>query len=153
MRKLIILLALLFFYAGIAFASHNPKIEITPDSWDFGRVTETKVLTHKFKVKNMGDDILEIKHITTSCDCVTASMFLKKVYPGEAAELTVKLDLRKEKTQGKIKRDVYIESNDPEQRFKTVSVYVELDTGKKSEETPNKPNKVTTTEEAHSPPK
>src|SRR3989338_7648539 len=139
MRRLIIL-AIVFFSTGIASASHNPRLEITPESWDFGRVTEAEVLTHKFEVKNTGNDTLEIKHITTSCGCTTATMFYRKLYPGESAEIVVKLDLREIKAQERIKRDVYIESNAPEQRLKTVSVYVELDTGKKSEETPKKPN-------------
>ena len=152
MRRLIIL-AIMFFYTGIAFASHNPKIEITPESWDFGRVTEAKVLTHKFKVNNMGNDTLEIKHITTSCGCTTATMFPQKLYPGESTELVVKLDLSEIKAQGRIKRDVYIESNDPEQRFKTVSVYVEFDTGIKPEETVKKQAKITTAQEVQLPPK
>lgn len=143
MRRLIIL-ALMFFYTGIASASHNPKIEVSPESWDFGRVTKAKVLTHKFTVKNTGDDTLEIKHITTSCGCTTATMFYKKIYPGESAELTVNLDLREIKSQGKIKRDVYVESNDPEQRFKRVSVSVEFDIGIKLERTVKKPIKITT---------
>lgn len=135
MKRLILFLSIMFLQTNLAFATHNPRLEITPDSWDFGKATELQVLTYNFQVKNTGDDTLEIKHITTSCGCISASMLYKKLFPGESTFLTVKLNLQEIKTEGKIKRDVYIESNDPEQRFKTISVYAQLDTGKKLEET------------------
>ncbi|MEW6008798.1 MAG: rhodanese-like domain-containing protein [Candidatus Omnitrophota bacterium] len=130
-----------------------PKIEITPESWDFGRVTKAQVLTHKFNVKNLGKETLEIKHITTSCGCTTASTTHKKLYAGEATELVVNLDLKEIKAQGKIKRDVYIESNDPKQHFKTVSVYVDFDADIKPKETLKKQNRVISAQEVQPPPK
>lgn len=127
MKKLILFLSIMLLQANLAFATHNPKLEITPDSWDFGKVTEAGRLNYNFKIKNSGDDTLEIKHLTTSCACLKVSIPFYKLYPGEAMYLTVSIDVNQLKTQGKIKEDVFIESNDPQNRFQTVSVFVERD--------------------------
>ncbi len=125
MKKLILSIIIISLSAMV-YASHNPKIEITPESWDFGIATEIKTLTHKFQIKNAGDDTLEIKHITASCDCLLATMPFKKLYPNEITELVVKFDLEQIKAKGRIRHDIVIETNDPENRFKIISFFAEL---------------------------
>ena len=125
MKKLILSIIIISLSAMV-YASHNPKIEITPESWDFGIATEIKTLTHKFQIKNAGDDTLKIKHITTSCDCVVVAIPFRKLYPNEIIELVVKFDLKQIKAKGKIKHDIIIETDDPENRFKIISLFVEL---------------------------
>lgn len=127
MKGLILFLSITLLQTNLAFATHNPKLEITPDSWDFGKATEAENLKHNFKIKNSGDDTLEIKHLTTSCVCLKVSIPFYKLYPKEAMYLTVSIDVKQLKTQGKIKEDVFIESNDPQNHFQTVSVFIERD--------------------------
>lgn len=127
MKRLILFLAIMLLQTNLAFATHNPRLEITPDSWDFGKVTEASRLTYNFKIKNSGDDTLEIKHLTTSCACLKVSIPFYKLYPGEVMYLMVSIDVKQLKTQGKIKEDIFIESNDPQNRFQTISVFVERD--------------------------
>jgi len=115
-----------------AFAADNPKIEITPESWDFGKVTEPKIQTHNFAVKNLGNDTLIIKGISTSCGCTKAKISKDKLVPGETAELKITFKPDLTSAPGKLKRSIYIESNDPQQSTKIISILLELDTNLKS---------------------
>ncbi|MDP3143011.1 MAG: rhodanese-like domain-containing protein [Candidatus Omnitrophota bacterium] len=115
-----------------AFADEGPKIEVTPQSWDFGKLTEPKIQTHNFAVKNLGNDTLVIKRISTSCGCTKAKISKDKLVPGETAELKVTFEPDLTSAQGKLKRSIYIESNDPQQSTKIISILLELDVSQKT---------------------
>jgi rhodanese-related sulfurtransferase len=106
----------------------TPRIAVMPESWDFGKITESKTETHNFEVKNIGTMPLTIKGVTTSCGCTNASLSSPKIEPGEAATLKVDVDPQQIKSLGKTKRQVYIESNDPKEPLKTVSIFLEMNT-------------------------
>jgi rhodanese-related sulfurtransferase len=138
MTKKIIIVLLVIFILNILYGRlsvsgtsvgevlHGPKIEVSPESWDFGTISETEIKTHIFKVKNIGDKELIIDSIGTSCGCTTAEISAKQIGPGNSTELKVTFDPRQTKASGKLKRDIYIESNDPNQPSKIVSIVVEL---------------------------
>jgi len=118
------------------------KINIKPKSWDFGKITEPEVISRDFEVKNTGNDILTIKNITTSCGCTSVSISLKDISPGHSATLNVKVDTQQINSSGKSIRHVYIESNDPQEPTKEISVTLELGTTKESKLFPNREVKV-----------
>lgn len=60
-----------------------PKIKIYPQFFDFGEINYGQVVKYTFKVKNMGNEILEIKRVATSCSCDTAKIAKEKIEPGE----------------------------------------------------------------------
>lgn len=105
-----------------------PRIAVTPESWDFGKITESKTETHNFEVKNIGSVPLTIKGVTSSCGCTSASLSSLKIEPGETATLKVDVDSLQINSQGKIKRQVYIDSNDPKEPLKTVPIFLEINT-------------------------
>ncbi len=107
------------------------KISVSPESWDFGKVTEPKIQIHNFVVKNLGNDTLIIQGVNTTCDCTKAKISKNKLEPGETAELRVSFEPGLTSAQGKIKRNIYIESNDPQQATKIISILLELDTNLK----------------------
>lgn len=93
-----------------------PKIEITPSSFDFGDVEFGKILDYTFKLKNAGNEILEIKRVATSCGCTKGEINKEKINPGEEAELLVTYDtgaMSGSHAQGKQERIIYVKSNDP----------------------------------------
>lgn len=94
-----------------------PKIEITPESYDFGTIVFGTIAEYNFKVKNSGKETLEIKRVATSCGCTTAKVSQIKINPGETADLSVKYDTAAmgEGPHGTGKQDriIYIKSNDP----------------------------------------
>ena len=98
------------------------KINIKPESWDFGKITEPNVLSHDFEVKNTGNDILTIKNITTSCGCTTVAISSKDISPGYSATLNLKIDTRQINSSGKSIRHVYVESNDSQEPTKVLPV-------------------------------
>jgi hypothetical protein len=92
----------------------EPKIEVTPASYDFGEVPYVEV-RKVFTVRNVGDAPLEIKAVSTSCGCTRAYINKTLIAPGEEAELLVTFDpnLMEVEVLGEVYREVYILTNDP----------------------------------------
>lgn len=93
-----------------------PQIEITPKSFDFGEVEYGQVVEYSFLVKNLGDEILEIKRVATSCACTTAEIEKETLRPGEETKLLVIYDtgaMTGAHAKGEQERIIYVKSNDP----------------------------------------
>jgi hypothetical protein len=106
----------------------GPRIEIQPESHDFGKVKQNLKLVKEFEIKNVGSEDLVIGRISTSCGCTAALTSEKVVKPGKSTKLEVKFETRRYK--GTVQRSVSIASNDP-RRVRTVKVkaFVEESTG------------------------
>ena len=112
-------LAVIALFGVYGYANINkgaPKIEITPNSYDFGDIPYEKV-EHNFLIKNTGTKLLEIKGVSTSCGCTKASVDSEQIMPGETTNLMVTFDpnIMGDNEVGKILRVIYVKSNDPEQ--------------------------------------
>ena len=97
-------------------AEKYPAIEAVPDFFDFGEIEYGKIAEHAFKVKNSGDEVLEIKRLSTSCACTSAEIGKEKLNPGEETDLFVKYNtglMTGAHAKGDQERIVYIKSNDP----------------------------------------
>ncbi|GEM_PF-1938968 len=90
----------------------QPSIQVEPSSYDFGTIPQRPV-TQRFVVRNVGEETLVIKQMTTSCGCTTATLNPKSIPPGGKATLTVRFDPELHDTEGRVTRTVSIESNDP----------------------------------------
>lgn len=103
------------------------KIEITPKSFDSGEVEYGKIAEYRFRVKNTGAEILEIKRVATSCACTSAKIDKEKIEPGEETELLVSYDTAAmgsgSHAKGKQERIIYVKSNDPVNPQVEVIVY------------------------------
>lgn len=95
----------------------RPQIDVTPKSFDFKEVEFGKVVNYSFKVKNLGNEILEIKKVATSCACTTAKVNQEKISPGKETELLVTYDTaamgRSSHGTGEQERIIYVKSSDP----------------------------------------
>jgi len=90
----------------------QPRINLPRPEWDFGTVTEGAKLTRTFPVENAGGKSLEIRRVRGSCKCFTkVSVDKDTLEPGERATITVETDTKGRR--GKLKKYIYIESNDP----------------------------------------
>mgnify|MGYP001591947576 CR=1 FL=1 len=106
-----------------------PKIEITPKLFDFGQVKYGQILEYNFKLKNSGNEILEIKRIATSCPCATAKTAQEKINPGEETDLIVTYDtgaMGEAHGKGKQERIIYVKSNDPINPQVEVMIYADV---------------------------
>ena len=107
--------ALAFVMAGCAAKPASPRIELSTSFFDMGDINpdEGKIV-ETFYVKNTGGADLEILSVSTSCGCTEAEVGSENIPPGGQTTLTVTYDPSVHKgLTGKIKRIVYIKSNDP----------------------------------------
>lgn len=138
MKKIIIFITIIIIIMLVGYTkatlpatdlSGQPKIEITPLSFDFGEIEYGKVVESRFKVKNAGTETLEIKRVATSCGCTQAKVDKEKISPGEEAELKVVYDsgaMSGSHAKGKQERIIYLKSNDPRQPQIEVMIYAEV---------------------------
>lgn len=129
MKKIKFILALFFLISGLAVVGYfkavpgvgenggnMPRIEISPKTFDFGDIQYGDIVEYDFTVKNVGNEILEIKRVATSCSCTTAKLGKEAISPGEAVNLHVRYDsgaMGLAHGKGKQERIIYIKSNDP----------------------------------------
>lgn len=109
--------------------SQGPKVTVEPNVFDFGEVEFGKVVEHAFEVKNIGDEALEIKRVSTSCGCTKAEIDKEKLESGESAELLVTYDsgaMGKMVLGKKIERFIYIKSNDSESPQTEVTIHARV---------------------------
>lgn len=89
----------------------QPKVLIENPLYDFGTATETTMVNHTFKLKNIGQGRLVISHVKTSCGCTAAQPDKNTLAPGEETEITVGFDTHFQK--GHQVRTITAFTNDP----------------------------------------
>jgi uncharacterized cupredoxin-like copper-binding protein len=104
--------------------SNKPKIYFSESQHDFGSVKEGNVVDYIFKFSNKGDSPLEIKDVKTSCGCTAALISSKTIEPGQ--EGTLKVELNTKNKSGKMSRSVTINSNDPDEPNKILSISADV---------------------------
>jgi len=106
-------------------AGPQPRILVSEEEWDFGKVTRGEKPTHIFVVKNGGEGDLIIGGLKESCACIEASISATLIQPGESAELKVSYDTTD--YVGKDEKHLHIYSNDPQVPDKRINLYVETE--------------------------
>jgi len=110
---------------NVAVFEKVPRIEFEMTDMDFGSVEQGDVLNHIFKFKNTGDAPLLIKRVRTACGCTAALVSNRTVEPGEKGEIKVAFNTAG--YSGEQRKYVYVESNDPREPNKQLSVAAEID--------------------------
>ena len=103
----------------------QPRILVSEEEWDFGKVTQGEKPTHIFIVKNEGEGDLIIESLKESCVCIEVSISTTRIQPGESAELKVTYDTTD--YVGKDEKHIHIYSNDPQIPEKRINLYVEIE--------------------------
>ncbi|MBE3114102.1 MAG: DUF1573 domain-containing protein [Actinobacteria bacterium] len=103
----------------------QPRILVSEEEWDFGKVTRGEKPTHIFIVKNGGEGDLIIEGLKESCDCIVASISATLIQPGGSAELKVSYDTTD--YGGKDEKHLHIYSNDPQVPDQWISLFVETE--------------------------
>jgi len=101
----------------------QPRIYFKETQHDFGVVKEGNSYNHTFSFKNTGKATLKIKDIKTSCGCTAALISSKEIKPG--AEGTLKIELDTTNRIGRMSRTITVESNDPEEPNKILTIFAE----------------------------
>ncbi len=124
-NRIFLILALILFSASFIFAEKGARIKFEKESWDFGKVKQGETLTHVFKFKNVGDEILKVKGVSTSCGCTAALVSNAEIPSGKEGEIKVTFETRG--YQDKITKYVFVESNDPTQASKRLEIMAEIE--------------------------
>ena len=103
----------------------QPRILVSEEEWDFGKVTRGEKPTHVFIVKNGGEGDLIIDSLKESCACIEVSISATRIQPGGSAELKVTYDTTD--YVGKDEKHIHIYSNDPQEPDKRINLYVETE--------------------------
>ena len=103
----------------------QPRILVSEEEWDFGKVTQGEKPTHIFIVKNGGEGDLIIEGVKESCACIEVSISTTRIQPGGSAELKVTYDTTD--YVGKDEKHIHIYSNDPQVPDKRINLYVEIE--------------------------
>jgi len=107
--------------AGLLLGSCSggpPDLVLEDQSVDLGEVTNGQLRTIEIRVENRGRGDLVIEAVTSSCGCTTATVDPTRIGPGEAGKLTVTYDSGAHGPEftGTLMRQVFIDSNDPDQQ-------------------------------------
>lgn len=98
-----------------------PRIYFYKSQHDFGELKSGVKVDFTFTFRNSGKKNLEIKDVKTSCGCTAALVSNKILKPGE--EGTIKVELDTTNREGKLRREVTIISNDPEEPNKILTIF------------------------------
>lgn len=101
-----------------------PIIYLPETQHDFGNVNEGDKVNYTFRFVNKGASTLNIKDIKTSCGCTAALASADNLTPGQ--EGTIKVELDTKNRSGKMSRTITINSNDPKDPAKILTIYADV---------------------------
>jgi hypothetical protein len=106
----------LFTIAGFAQAKketieskHQAEIKFEEPQHDFGTIKEGSVVSWEFRFQNVGDTLLILKNVLTSCGCTIVEWPKEPIKPGESASIIVNFDSKGK--EGRFNKVVNILSN------------------------------------------
>jgi hypothetical protein len=95
------------------------RIKFEQDIFDFGSIPRGATVVHEFKFHNVGQGLLEVTDVRPTCGCTTAPLSSNNIAPGESA--TIKAYFNSEKFNGRVKKEIYVNTNDPINPYLKVS--------------------------------
>lgn len=121
---ILIFCSLAFLISISANHGSSPKLAILKDTWNFGKITEGRKVTHTFTLFNLGDTNLFIDSVTPTCECTTAEISITEIPPGMKAEIKVIFNSKGE--FGNYQGFIMISSNDPEKPVQRIRINGEI---------------------------
>ncbi|KAF0153506.1 MAG: hypothetical protein FD143_38 [Ignavibacteria bacterium] len=106
-----------------------PKLKLSKYQHNFGNVEEGKLVDVKIAMQNIGNAVLEIQDVKTTCGCTAALVSSKKLKPGEKGNIRIELD--SSNRDGAFTRTVIIYSNDPAAPNQVVTLSANIQKRKK----------------------
>jgi hypothetical protein len=92
-------------------AGGAPKLVIAALEHSFGNVKAGTPLKYSFKIKNEGDQPLEISNVAPSCGCTTSD-YDKVIAPGKEGKITLEV-AKTDSYKGEIVKNATVTTNDP----------------------------------------
>ena len=117
--------AFLIFYNIQNKSSQPPTISFSEEEWDFGKIKEDERPVHIFTIKNTGREELIISRVRAACGCTATMLSSDNIKPGQSAELQATFNPTG--FNGIVKKDIHIESNDPQLPSTKVTIIAEVE--------------------------
>lgn len=99
-------------FVGAPLVVAAPRLDILNPVFDFDTIPQGKQLEHKYILRNIGDEELEIQRIVPACGCTVPELDESLIQPGAETVLTVQLDTRG--MYGRKEKTVRLYTNDPQ---------------------------------------
>jgi hypothetical protein len=100
--------------------SHQPKLVVQQDTFDFGTMDSSSEASHDFVFANQGSANLTLAKGHTTCKCTMANLERAEVPPGESTK--VKLEWKAKGFQGPYKQTAAVLTNDASRPTVTLTV-------------------------------
>ena len=91
----------------------GPRIQFAETYFDFGQVQSGRIVTHDFAFTNIGNAVLEISDVNSSCGCTAVTNWDRRISPGQAGSLHVLFNTGG--MAGPETKNLWVSSNDPNQ--------------------------------------
>src|SRR3990172_2155784 len=104
-----------------AVAPAAPRMELSPDSWNFGEIFQWTNPSIEITIKNTGDEDLKIQDVKASCGCTPVMLSDKTVKPGGTGQLRIEFASYNQ-ASGRVKKEVLLVTNDPAAPRKSIIV-------------------------------
>ncbi|MBC2846138.1 DUF1573 domain-containing protein [Winogradskyella flava] len=91
-----------------ANAGNFPVLELDKTEHDFGKIMDGTPVETVFKYTNVGNSMLVVSNIKSTCGCTVPSNYTKEVAPGETGQFTVKFN---GKGNGKVTKSLTMTTN------------------------------------------
>lgn len=108
--KLILKILLLIPFLVFAQDSDGPRIRAWIRDWDFGDIREGQIVSHNFKIKNIGKKDLVIEKVHSSCGCTATNASKSIIPPGDSTIIHAEFNSTNRK--GPQKKDIDVFTND-----------------------------------------
>ena len=127
-RTLFPLLLLVVAVLLVACGGGEANLAVETQELDLGDVPNGTIATRDVAIRNDGDGILVVDNISTSCGCTTATLAPMQIAPGETGTLHIEYDAGAHGPEltGPLVRQIFINSNDPNQPEVVVEVAVNV---------------------------
>lgn len=101
----------------VACTTDQSSISLETKKFDIGDVVNGEVVSREVAVRNNGEAPLVVETVSTSCGCTQASLEPMTIPPGEVGVLHINFDsgAHGPDLSGKVTRQIFINSNDPQQ--------------------------------------
>lgn len=128
MRWIIFPLMIFVVLSLAACSGNSSKIELELYEFEFGDVVNGTLVGKDIRIKNQGAVPLEITSVSTSCGCTMAEVDSPTIQPGASGTLQIEFDsgAHGPDMTGELMRQVFVESNDPDQPMVTVTFTVNV---------------------------
>ncbi len=111
---------LLCFFVFFEHGFSQAKLVLDSQNIDLGEIYNGEVVQARISLKSAGKSPLKIIRISTSCGCTTVKQPQGDIAPGKTD--AVEVDFNSSGFRGKSVKYVYIETNDPENQYVSVTL-------------------------------